>query len=312
MKTDKNTVIGFVLLGILFIAYFTYTSRQQQALLTERKHTEDSITRVNAAKAPVTDQVAIRTDSLKRDSIGKLTAAGTFQTAANGSEQLTVVENPLVKITFTNKGGQPKRVELKKYKSGNSNVIMAGSRLDNLSYPINTSQNQSTPTSSLYFAPANVTKAANGSQVVTYNLSSADGQNISHQFILKPNDYIIDWNVILNGADRLLTGNTLNLNWQVLSVQQQPDVKYERTQSRLCYLEDGDYDFTNTTAETTVETFEKPVKWFSVKQQFFNHTLIAKNNFASGEVTINVPDDASNVVEKAVANMQVKLPAASS
>jgi YidC/Oxa1 family membrane protein insertase len=312
MKTDKNTVIGFVLLGILFIAYFTYTSRQQQALLKERKHIEDSIARVNASKAPVTDPVAIRTDSLRRDSIGKLTAAGTFQTAASGAEQLTVVENPLIKITFTNKGGQPKRIELKKYKSGNSNVILAGSQFDNLSYQINTSQNQSTATGNLYFAPANVTKSADGTQVVTYNLSSAEGQSISHQYIVKPNDYLIDFNIILNGSDRLLTGNTLNLNWQVLSVKQQPDVKYERQQSRLCYVEDGDYDFTNTTAETTVETFEKPVQWFSLKQQFFNHTLIAKNNFNSGEVTITVPDDASNMVEKATANMGVKVPAASS
>ncbi len=313
MKTDKNTVIGFVLLGILFIAYFTYTSRQQQALLTERKHIEDSIARVNAAKAPVTDPVAIKTDSLRSDSIGKLTAAGTFQTAANGSEQLTVIENPLIKIIFTNKGGQPKSVELKKYKSGDSaNVIMAGSEFDNLSYTINTAQNQSTATGNLFFAPAAVTKAADGKQVVTYNLSSAEGQSITHQYIVKPNDYLIDWNVILNGSNRLLTGNTLNVNWQVLSVKQQPDVKYERLQSRLCYVEEGDYDFTNTTTETTVETFEKPVNWFSVKQQFFNHTLIAKNNFSSGEVTITVPDDASNVVEKAVANMKVKLPATSS
>ncbi len=312
MKTDKNTVIGFVLLGILFIAYFSYTSRQQQALTKERKHIEDSIALVNAAKAPVTNPAAVITDSLRRDSIGKITAAGTFQTAANGSEQLTVVENPLIKITFTNRGGQPKSVELKKYKSGDSaNVVMAGSKLDNLSYTINTSPNQSIATGNLFFAPAAVTKAADGSQMVTYNLSSADGQSITHQYIVKPNDYLIDWNVILNGADKLLTGNTLNINWQVLAVKQQPDIKYERQQSRLCFVEDGDYDFKNANNGAT-KAFEKPVHWFSVKQQFFNHTLIAKNNFNSGEVSITVPDDTSNVVGKAVANMKVKLPSAAS
>ncbi len=53
---------------------------------------------------------------------------------------------------------------------------------------------------------------------------------------------MIDWNIILNGANRFLTGNSLNLNWQVQEMKQQNDIKYERIQSRLCYVEDEDYD----------------------------------------------------------------------
>jgi YidC/Oxa1 family membrane protein insertase len=312
MKTDKNTVIGFVLLGILFFGYFWFTSRQQQALLKERKHVEDSIARVNASRAPIVDPATAKLDSARRDSSAAVAAAGTFQTAATGTEQLTVVENPLVKITFTNKGGQPKSVELKKYKSYDSaNVVMAGSAFDNLGYTINTSANQSASTSTLYFQPAAVTKSADGSSVVTYNLTSATGQSITHQFTVKPNDYLIDWNVTLNGSNTLLTSNALNINWQVLARKQQHDIKYERTQSRLCFVEDNDYDFKNATTGAS-RTFEKPVHWFSVKQQFFNATLIAKNNFNAGDVTVTVPTDTSNVVESAVANMKVQLPAATS
>ena len=152
MKTDKNTVIGFVLLGILFMGYFWFTSRQQQAVLREQRLAEDSIAKVKAATAPILDTVAVRLDSLRRDSIGRLTAAGKFDSAAIGTEQYIVVENELMKVIFTNKGGQPKSIELKKYKSIDStNVIMGGSGFDNLSYNINTSPNQSAGTGSLFF-----------------------------------------------------------------------------------------------------------------------------------------------------------------
>ena len=312
MKTDNNTVVGFVLIGILFIGYFWFSNRQQQAILQERKRTEDSLARIKALTNPQADPATVKLDSLKRDSANNAAAAGNFQNAANGKEQLTVVDNGLIKITFSNKGGQPKSVELKKYKSfDSSNVILGGSSFDNISYTINTSANQSAPSGNLFFNPATVTKEADGRQVVSYNLSSPDGQSITHQFIVKPNDYMIDWNIVMNGANRLLTGNSLNFNWQVEASKQQSDIVYERKQSRLCYVENNSFDY-KTAAAGATETFEKPVNWISIKQQFFNSTLIARNNFNSGEVSITVPADTSNVVEKAVSNMKIQLPASAS
>jgi len=312
MKTDNNTVIGFVLIGILFIGYFWSTNRSQQALLQERQKQEDSIARVRAQTAPTVDPAVARLDSIRRDSAKLVAAAGNFQNAANGTEQLTTVENELIKIVFSNKGAQAKSVELKKYKSyDSSNVVMAGSAFDNLAYTINTSANQSAPVSSLFFDAPVITKEADGRQVITYTLSSADGQSVSHQFIVKPADYMIDWNILLNGVNQLLTGNALNINWQVQQDKQQQDAKYERTQSRLCYVENNSFDY-NSAATGTTHTFEKPVNWVSVKQQFFNFTLIARNNFTGGDVSITVPDDTSNIVGKAVANMKVQLPAAAS
>ncbi|HEX8462840.1 MAG TPA: membrane protein insertase YidC, partial [Segetibacter sp.] len=236
MKTDNNTVIGFVLIGILFIGYFWFTNKQQQAAFAEKKHVEDSIARIKALAAPQADPKMAALDSIRRDSAGNVAAAGNFQTAGNGTEQFTTIENELVKITFSNKGAQPKTVELKKYKSfDSSNVKMNASAFDNIGYTINTSQSQSISTSSLFFNPGVATKTADGSQLVTFNLTSSDGQSITHEFRLKPNDYMIDWNILLKGANRMLTGNTMNLNWQVLAAKQQSDIKYERTQARLCF-----------------------------------------------------------------------------
>lgn len=82
MKTDKNTIVGFVLLGILFFVYFWYTNKTQSAYLAEQKRIEDSVASVNAAKAKLLDTVAVKYDSLKRDSSVRVAAAGDFSTAA--------------------------------------------------------------------------------------------------------------------------------------------------------------------------------------------------------------------------------------
>jgi YidC/Oxa1 family membrane protein insertase len=117
MKTDKNTVIGFVLLGLLFFIYFWYSNKQPTKHAHLNKNRKDSTERVRLANIKPQDTVAARIDSLKRDSATRVSSAGDFTTAALGSEQLVTLENGVMKVTFTSKGAQVKSVELKKYKS---------------------------------------------------------------------------------------------------------------------------------------------------------------------------------------------------
>ena len=104
MNFDRNTVIGFVVLAALFFGYFYYNNKEQAAFRKEQARL-DSITNANKPKP---DTLTQKIDSLKADSLGRVTNAGDFPTAANGTEELTTAENDLFKIAFTNKGGQPK------------------------------------------------------------------------------------------------------------------------------------------------------------------------------------------------------------
>ena len=152
MKADKNTIIGFVLLGILFFVYFWYTGKQQTALQAAEKRAQDSIGAVNAAKAKAIDPNIARLDSLQRDSLTRLAQAGNFDSAAIGAEQTMVVENSLMRVTFSNKGGEIKSVQLKNFNRIDSTpVVLSGGKTDALGYTINTGTNQSTETSNLFF-----------------------------------------------------------------------------------------------------------------------------------------------------------------
>ncbi|HRI20544.1 MAG TPA: YidC/Oxa1 family insertase periplasmic-domain containing protein, partial [Panacibacter sp.] len=151
MNMDRTTVIGMVLLAILFFMFFWYTNKQQQVIADYQKHIADSTQKANDAKIKPADKAAAYTDSLHRDSASKISAAGNFLQAANGNETLTIVENDLLKATFSNKGGTLKSVQLKKYKGLDSMpVTLAGGKDDKLGYTINTAPNQSAETSTLF------------------------------------------------------------------------------------------------------------------------------------------------------------------
>ncbi len=72
-------------------------------------------------------------------------------------------------------------------------------------------------------------------------------------------------------------------------------------------MEDGGYDY-NTLLNKTEKKFEKPVQWVSVKQQFFNTTLIAKNKFEGGQIQwTHTTDDTTNLITQASANFNTKV-----
>ena len=308
MNFDRNTVIGFVVLAALFFGYFYYNSQEQASFKKEQARI-DSIANANKPKP---DTLALKIDSARADSIGKITNAGDFQKAANGTEELVEVNTDLFKIVFTNKGGQPKWIELKKFKNMDSgHVKLAASDFDKIGYSINTGAGKSASTNDLYFQPGTQVKNADGSTTVSFQLKSSDSSgsaSIIHQYVVKPNDYMLDFDVQLNGADKLLEKGVMNLNWQYTAAQQESDIEFEKQNTQIGYVENDEFDY-HTIGRRNSVSFDKPVKWIGVRQRFFNTFLIAKNNFSSGKMNWEVPPDEKKIVSQTVSDMRVEVPA---
>ena len=300
---DRNTVIGFVLLAILLFAYMFISSKNSRELEVQKKRYEDSVAVVNAQK----QATAAKKDTTRINTIVDTSAAGKI---FNGEEKLVTVENEVLKIVFTNKGAQAKSVKLKSYRSVDSSLVeLENDATDNLSYAINTENaaKRSAYTSEIFFNEPSVEKKADGSQTVSFNVTIAPGETIVHQYTLKPGSYLVDFNVQLNGIERLLTQNALNVQWKLRAVQHEKVAKYERQQSQIIFLEDGGYDY-HTLLNKTEKKFEKPLQWVSVKQQFFNTTLIAKNKFDGGQIQwTHTTDDTTNLITQASASFNTKL-----
>ena len=131
---DRNTLIGFVLIGALLIAMFAINSKNRLAYEGDQKRITDSIAKIIKYKA---DANLDKKDSTKVDSLKSVAVSGGFQ-SGNNQELFSVVENEVMKVTFTNKGGQPKSVELKKYKKfNNAPVMLNEGKFNKISYRSN-------------------------------------------------------------------------------------------------------------------------------------------------------------------------------
>ena len=307
MGMDRNTVIGFVLIGLLLMGMFYFNNKDNSAFLAEQKRVEDSIARTR----PKVDLAKVRLDSLAHDSSRRVKSAGSLQTAS--AEQFTTLENEVMKITFTNKGGQPKIVELKNYKTldGKPVIIQKGD-YNKIEYKINTGAKETGYTSDLNFVTSAKTDNADKSQTLSFTLKDSAGKQITHQYTLHPDDYLIDFAIVLDGADKLVNQNAINVEWKTETSQVEKDEAYEKLQSHICYLSDGGYDFSNL-GNGDNKKFEKPVEWLAVKQQFFISSLISKTKFQNAEIKWAVPADTSlHIIAQTVANARIDLPQGSS
>ncbi len=308
MNFDRNTVIGFIVLALLFGGYFWWTSKEQTAArkqLAIEQAKKDSISAVQAKQ----NSVATQQDSLHTDTLNKIKESGQFQKAVFGPEKFLTVNNGVMSITFTSKGGQPKEVELTKFNGLDSTPVkLAGTDYDKIDYSINTS-NGATNISTLNFTDTLI-KNPDGSQTVIGSLSSDSNQTIKHIFTIRPNDYMIDFTVQIEGANKLLEDG-LNLIWRYKAIQQESDLSFEKQNTQVGYIMDGDFDY-HTIGRRSSKEFDKPVKWIGIRQRFFNTFLVIKNNLSTGRMEWIIPADTAKTVVQSTAYLKVQVPKASS
>ncbi len=304
MGMDRNTVIGFVLIGLLMMGMFYFNSKGSQALQAEQKRVEDSIARLK----PLIDSNAIAKDSINAELIRKTQSVGNFPNQISQQEELIQIENDLLKITFSTKGGQPKMVELKNYKTFDDKPVFLNTSNNNkISYAIKSGENRTAQTSDLIFSHPVKTINADKSQTISFSLKDSTGKEIVHQYSLYPGKYLLDFSIQLIGVNKLITQNVVHLLWQTQTPVIEKDLKYEKQQTHMCYVEDGKFDFEMLGNSGDEIKMEKPVNWFAVKQQFFLSALINKNNFQSAHAQWTVPDTATHLIAQTAVNFNLSV-----
>ena len=299
---DRNTLIGFGLIGALLIGMFVLNNKSKLTYEQEQKRVKDSI----AALKPKIDSNTLKLDAQKADSqrVAKQTEGFVQDTV---KAQMVSFENDVMKVTFNSKGAQPAKVELKKYKKyDSSQVLLQSGDYNKFSYSINKGNTGTAQTENLVFSV--LPEVVNNDKSKTISFKTGDstgGREIIHQYTIRPGDYMIDFNIITKGAD-MFTQNTINILWQSEASQIEKDHKYELTQSQLSYVEDDNFDFEHV-AKDDSKTFSKPLKFIGVKQQFFIAALAAKDKFESGAVEWKTPADSNSFVFRSIANLKVKV-----
>lgn len=312
MNFDRNSLLGFGLLAILFFGYFYYTNQEQAAYnkaKARQQFVQDSIAKANR---PAVDTAALQKDLVKADSVRRTSAAGFFVDAAQGVEQLVTLENEKIKVVFTNKGAQVKYVELKEHRQhgDTSRIQLAAENFNQFTYSLSTGANRTAPSGELYFVPQTPVVSADGSQTLSFTLRSLDSNftgAVTHQYTLLPNDYQIGLRIQLVGAEQLIADHKLSLVWQYEALKQESDIKYEKQNTQVGFIEDGKFDYFTIGNRSTID-FANSVNWVGVRQRFFFGALTAKNGFSNGQINWTLPPDSLGSVVRATAMLKVPVP----
>ena len=316
---DRNTIIGIVLIFVILVL-FSILSKPSKEQQEAARRMQDSIVLLRQKEAMKTAvQKSVATDSTitsvnpggKSAETAKLKDEfGTFSSALVGKQTFYTLENKLIKLVISNKGGRPYSVELKKYHRFDSLPIKLFDG-DSSQFSLDFfSQNRTISTQNLFFTPIDSTKirvVKDSSEILIMRLDLSGGKYIDYIYTIKKDDYMVDFRISLNGIDSIISKNQMFLNWEIYSPQQEKGRKNEITYTSLCYKYiEGDFEsYTPRSNSAEPQKVTNHVKWVAFKQQFFSSVLIAKDNFSGGILKSFALDTPSRYLKKFSASMDL-------
>ena len=305
---DKNTILGLVLIAAILIGFGVYNSNQNdkyQETRAKEQIQRDSIAQIEnlrlqeeAAKHASNTTPADTTTSVLAEGADSLaTYAPTYylrdlDIAAAQDEEFYTLENELLKLTISNKGGRVYAAELKEYSAYGGSPLLLLNGEANI-FAIDFYTNQALSTDMFAFTPENSIKHVTVSESdtlknLTLRLSVDSLSYIEYTYSMRPNNYMVDLNVSMVGMDKHIPKRvtSVDLRWLQNAPQQEKGYKNENNNTLLAYrYPDSSVEELSGTSETDSESVKSKVQWVAFKQQFFSSILLCNESFLSADLS---------------------------
>ncbi len=276
-KLDVSQIIGFLLIGAVFI-WYSMTRKDKEPVKEEAKiENTNSINTSSDATLVVTDSLLNVQATQKYGAFAYAVTNGTNESAT------TTLENEVLKLVIANKGGQIVEAQLKDYKTyAKDDLFLIKDANANFNINFGTLDNKIINTQDLVFTPT--VNANNNSQVASFKLMVSNNQYLEYRYELKPNDYMLGFSVRSVGLENVINANnTINLNWDLTARRQEKSIKYENQMTALHY-EKEDEKFDDLSVGSEDDEIEEGVNWIGYKQHFFSTILLSDTAFDKVEL----------------------------
>ncbi len=288
-KFDVNSLIGFVLIGGILIWMLYLNKPSEEEIQAEKAKTEAAKSESEIPQQQATEEVTLAeatqelananpSDSLAldklRNRLGSFAYSGTLPSA---TEATTVIENNVLSLSVSNKGGYITEARLKEHNTFDSipvYLIKDGNSSLNLQF---SAENRLLNTQDLFFEPS-LTKSGDNS-VLTMRLKTSADAYIEYRYELSPDEYMLNFSVKSQGLDGVLnTSQPMYLDWKLKGYRHAKSITYENRYSRLTYeYEDDKHSKLSPTGED--DEIEKDVSWMNFRQHFFSSMLLTDTPF---------------------------------
>ena len=308
---NKNSIIGFVLIGAIMFGFTWYQSKQYQkqaevqaqldSIALEEKMTEmaiDSVKMVNG------DEAAVKVVNMPSYKDSLLTEA---RLAEEGIYKLT---NDKVELEFTTRGAQLYSVKINDYKAYDSTDLYLikpnGSQMGVTVYA-----GENVNTKDFVFQVAEHTDSS-----IVMQLPFAGGGYIQQKYWLTDGSYMMKNELSFVGMENVIPRNVSNIDidWSVIIPRLEKGYKNEKQYSKLDYYFTGDKSSEEVArAKDGSKSIDTKMKWFAFQQQFFSVIMTAENEFTSADLQAKyfAEDDPSRNLMACSAKLRSEIQAGS-
>ncbi len=337
---DKKTILGVAVMALFFIGFAFISSKQQkeyQEKLAAWQAQQDSIALAanpqaeevsvaagvpqDAALAEEGSEAALDAAAAARER--RVALLGEWLTAAREAEAEEIaVENDVMQVRFSTRGGQITGVTLKEYTRyaprGERNepveLFDPSSARFALSFFVrNGTRNVPVNTMDYTFTAEPLRRTDDGAQALTLRLQLGESAWLEYEYLIydegaPQRDYLVGFDVRLRGmASEMANQTSIGVEWANTTYQNERGFKNENMYTTLAWrfpgeksieelgMSDGDKSKDVSTA----------VNWVAFKQQFFSSVLIAPQNFSGADMRFSTAKPGSGFIKSYSSRMAV-------
>ena len=298
---DKNNIIGLTLMMVMLAVYFQFFSPEPPVSeIIDNPVVDNSPSNLSEK---VNNEVALNLPLDPSDSsLTQLNTLkyGLFASKIAGEESIISLTTEELEVTFTNKGGTFKNVEIKNYTTYDSLPL----HLFNENHAIDIYFEHLSKSISLkdLIFESELIKYSD-STVLVYSLD-LNGKRLRQTYTLYDQGFVINYRMENDGFDELIDTKNLNFYWEgkmpkiereLLDARQRATTRYYSISGNTDYI-------SKTSTEYEEMPIDEPVKWLAFNQKFFTASVIAENSFSKGLITLTPSNDDQIVKQGALSS----------
>jgi YidC/Oxa1 family membrane protein insertase len=255
--------------------------------------------------APAASDTASAASAVKPAVVADSNAYGVFSSRVTGEDGFYTLENDLIVMKVSARGGRAYSVMLKNYTTHDGRpVVLFDGDSTVFGFKFFTIDNKPIKTDELYFVPVNYSgtvTAAGGPASLTMRLEASSGAFIDYIYTVLPGEYMVNFESRFNGLASVIPANTtsLALDWKMYVPQQEKGRQNEDMYTGLKHkvyqegVEDlGGVRMQRQKKDVVSESLMR-TDWIAYKDQFFSSVVIAEDYFINAAVSSANADPTS-------------------
>ena len=337
---DKKTILGIVVVAALFLGFAYFNTKQQEKYQQEKYQQEmaayqayqDSVAAATRPVVPVADSTAVAAssavvpeaeanaaDAVRRQQVAAL---GEYLAGARDAEaEEFTVENDVMIVTFSTRGGRITGVTLKDYTKyaprGKRDQLIelmdpASARFD-LSFYVKNGLNNVKGNTMDYVFRAQPEQVEGDARRVVMRLPVAADAWLEYEYLIynkqvPERDYLVDFNVrLVNMAPQMANQASIGIDWSNNYYQNEKGFQNENMYTTISYRFPGESSIEDLgmSEKSKSKSISTSVNWVAFKQQFFSSAFIAPQNVTNANLAFDTAAPGSELLKSFSAQMTV-------